>query len=98
MKITDELIDKIGDLARLRIKDSEKPRFSEHLAEILDYMEDLNNVKVHNVEPMFHGCVEKKDLRPDIVIPFDAAKIMKNAHKNKDNYFEVPNIINGDDQ
>ena len=98
MKKNNELIDKIGELARLNIKDDEKPRFSEHLAEILDYMDVLNNVKVQNVEPMFHGCVEGKELRADAVIPFDSSRIMNNSHKNKNNYFEVPNIIDGEEE
>ena len=98
MKKDSELIDKIGKLARLNIDDNEKPMFTEQLKEILDYMGVLNNVNVQNVEPMFHGCVEEKELRPDLVIPFDSTRIMAIAHKNKNNYFEVPNIIEGDEE
>ena len=98
MKKNNELIDKIGELARLNIDDKEKPRFTEHLEEILDYMNVLSTVNVQNVEPMSHGCVEEKELRPDVVTPFEPAGIMNVAHKNKNNYFEVPNIIDGDEE
>ena len=102
MKIDNKLIEKIGELAHLDIKDDEKPKFSEHLAELIDYMDDLASVNakvnVQNVEPMFHGCVEKKELRSDVVIPFDPAGIMNSAYKNKNNYFYVPNIIDGDEE
>jgi len=98
LKKDNELVDKIGELARLNIEDKEKPMFSEHLKEILDYMEVLNNVNVQNVEPMSHGCVEVRELRPDVVVPFDPTKIMTVAHKSNNNYFEVPNIIDGDEE
>jgi aspartyl-tRNA(Asn)/glutamyl-tRNA(Gln) amidotransferase subunit C len=98
LKITNELIDKIATLSCLRIKDSEKPKFAEQLTGILGHMRVLDEVDVKNVTPMYHGCVEEKELRPDEVRPFDPAPIMKNSCGTENDYFAVPNIITGDDQ
>ena len=97
LKITNELIDKIAVLARLNIKDSEKPRFSEQLTEILQHMKVLDEIKA-KADPMFHACVEERELRADEVIPFNAEAIMKNAHDIQNGYFVVPNIISGEDE
>jgi aspartyl-tRNA(Asn)/glutamyl-tRNA(Gln) amidotransferase subunit C len=98
LKITNELIDKIAVLACLKIKDSEKPKLSEQLTQILGHMRVLDEVDVKATAPMYHGCVEGKELRADEVRPFDPAPIMKNSCSTDDDHFAVPNIITGDDE
>lgn len=98
MKITNDLIDKIANLARLDVTKKDKSLLAEQLTQIVEHMRVLDQLDVSNVSPMFHGCIETKVLREDEVVPFDHESIMKSACVTESDYFAVPNIIDGDNE
>lgn len=98
MKITNDLIDKIAKLAHLDITKKDKSLLADQLTQIVEHMRVLDQVDVSNVNPMFHGCIETRELRKDEAIPFDHESIMKSACVTESEYFAVPNIIDGDNE
>jgi len=62
MSITLNDVEKIAELARLRITDQEKNKFTEQLNIILEYMNKLNEVDTTNVEPLSHPleCIQRR--------------------------------------
>ena len=51
MKLTKEQVEHIASLARLRLTDEEKEKYSGQLSGILDYFEKLSAVDTSGVEP-----------------------------------------------
>ena len=52
MKLTKKEVEKIANLARLEILKKDLDFYTEELSGVLDYVEQLNQVKTENVEPM----------------------------------------------
>jgi aspartyl-tRNA(Asn)/glutamyl-tRNA(Gln) amidotransferase subunit C len=95
MKIDDALIDRLAKLSSLQIADDKKENLKSELADIVSFVENLNEVDVSHVEATFTTIAggtrlredesnHKKELSDDI---------MKHAPKVEDNYFIVPAII-----
>ena len=69
MKITEELVDYVSTLSRLRLHPEEKARMAGELEQIVTYMDTLNTLDTDGVEPMSHIFPLKNVLRADEVIP-----------------------------
>ena len=54
MKITEELVDYVSTLSRLRLPREEKARMTGELEQIVTYMDTLNTLDTDGVEPMSH--------------------------------------------
>ena len=52
MKLSQQEVENVADLARLQVSESEKEQLSLHLSSILTYMEELNQVDTEGVSPM----------------------------------------------
>ncbi len=96
--LTKKEVEKIAELARLGISESEKEKFAEDLSLVLGYVQKLSEVNVEKVEPMTGGTnlesvVRKDDDSKDITTDEMKADIV-NAAPNKENgYFKVPSIL-----
>ena len=95
MKIDDTTIDKLAKLSSLAIDDDKKEQLKGELAEIVNFVENLNEIDVSGVNATFTTIEGGQPLREDIL---DANKdiatnIMSYAPKVEDNYFIVPQII-----
>ena len=53
-KITDETIEYVGILAKLELSDEEKEAAKKDMADMLDYIDKLNELDTDGVEPMSH--------------------------------------------
>lgn len=89
MIIDKGLVKKIADLSKLEVRDKDIQKISLQLSKILEHMKGLDKVKVADVVPMFHGCVEDHELRADVASHFNSDIIVKD-------HFSVPNIISGE--
>tara|TARA_B110000503_G_scaffold13903_1_gene18896 strand:- start:14531 stop:14818 length:288 start_codon:yes stop_codon:yes gene_type:complete len=67
MSIEQNEIEKIAELARIRISDDEIGQVTERIAEILQMVDQLQAVDTHNVEPMANPLDATQKLRPDVV-------------------------------
>jgi aspartyl-tRNA(Asn)/glutamyl-tRNA(Gln) amidotransferase subunit C len=91
MKISDEMIDYIGILARLKLKDEEKESAKTEMEKIINYMDTLNQLDTTGIEAMSHAFPVKNVFREDVVQPStDRDVITANAPNSKDGCFVVP--------
>ncbi len=94
MKITDEIIDYIGILARIHISDEERETDKEEIGKIIDYMDTLNELDTTGIEAMSHAFPVKNVFRADVVKPsVDREDIILNAPHKKDGCFKVPKAV-----
>lgn len=90
MKITDELIDYIGELSRLELSAEEKEARKNDLTDILDYMDKLNQLDTDGVTPMTHPFDEVNRVREDVVTNKDRREeMLANSPDKKGDYFKV---------
>ncbi|MDG1944752.1 MAG: Asp-tRNA(Asn)/Glu-tRNA(Gln) amidotransferase subunit GatC [Halioglobus sp.] len=67
MKIEQNEIEKIAELARIRISDSEIGQVTSRITEILQMVDALQAVDTRDIEPMSNPLDETQHLRPDKV-------------------------------
>ena len=90
MKITDELIDYIGELSRLELSAEEKEGAKKDLTDILNYMDKLNELDTEGVKEMTHPFDEMNRFRNDEGInPDEREAMLQNAPAAKGDYFKV---------
>lgn len=73
MKLTVVDVERIAQLARLDLSESEKERYTTELSAILSYAEILQEVDTTGVAPTSHITDELAELRPDVAIQCDDA-------------------------
>lgn len=79
-------INHLLELARLELSNEEKEKIAYDLAKILDYVDQLQEVKTDNFEPMSGGTFSENILRDDEINP-------QKLNFEKEGYFEVPPIF-----
>ena len=94
MKITEELVDYISELSRLKLPEEEKEKMTGELERILAYMDVLSALDTGGVEPMSHVFPVKNVLREDEVAPsFDRSELLKNAPDSDGEALLVPRAV-----
>ena len=94
MKITEEMVDYVSQLSRLRLPQEEKVRMTGELEQILVYMAVLEGLDTDGVEPMSHVIPLKNVLRADEVVPSeDRAALLSNAPAPDEAAFLVPKTV-----
>ena len=98
IEITADVVRHIGLLSRIELTDSEVKTFSDQLANILHYVDKLQELDTDGVEPMAHAVeihnvladdTPRESLTPD--------QVLANAPQRDGDYFKVPKVI-GDSQ
>lgn len=93
-KITIQEVEHVARLARLKFSEEEKTELTKHLAEILDYIEQLNKLNTDDVPPTSHVIPVKNVVRSDEVKPsLTRDEALANAPSDVDGLFEVPKIV-----
>ncbi len=77
-KINKKQVEHIAELARIKLSDKEKEKFSKELSQILDYFETLKKVETKNVSPISQATGIKNVLRED-----EEEKIEKQARDKR---------------
>ena len=94
MKITQELVDYVSTLSRLRLPEAEKAAMAAELEQIVSYMDTLSTLDTDHVEPMSHIFPLKNVTRPDEVVPSgDREALLANGPAVKDGAFLVPKTV-----
>ena len=98
MSITRDEVMKIANLARLYFSEEELDEFTTQFQGILDYIEQLKQVDVENIEPTSHVSLmadfEKHMFRDDEVrasLPVETS--LANAPDSAAGHFRVPKVI-----
>ncbi|MGC6434516.1 MAG: Asp-tRNA(Asn)/Glu-tRNA(Gln) amidotransferase subunit GatC [Crocinitomicaceae bacterium] len=94
MKITDDLVDHISHLARLKFEGDNKEAIKKDMENIISFMDKLSELPTDNVEPLIFMNDEVNVLRednPNISVTQDEA--LKNAPKKDSDYFRIPKVL-----
>ena len=97
MKITEDEVRYVADLANLKLTEDEVRKFQADLDEILAHMDKLNEIDTSQVEPMaqvLYDAEETATLRPDRERPpLGKPAALANAPLAGAGYFKVPEVI-----
>lgn len=94
MRITEEMVDYISLLSRLKPEEEEKRKMTAELEKIVSYMDVLNTLDTEDIEPMSHVFPVKNVLREDEVAPsFPREELLKNAPGGDEEAYLVPKAV-----
>lgn len=94
MKVNDELVDKLANLARLEFNAREKEDIKNDLQQMIGFIEKLNELDTTGVEPLLHMSDNINVLREDEVNGTISRKeALRNAPLHDDQFFKVPKVI-----
>lgn len=97
MKLTEERVRYVANLANLALTDEEVSRFSEDLNQILDHIDKLSELDTENVEPMTQVLFDVEDtatMRADVPGPtLSNSEALANAPLSGAGHFKVPLVI-----
>jgi aspartyl-tRNA(Asn)/glutamyl-tRNA(Gln) amidotransferase subunit C len=94
MNITEETIDHIAHLARLRFEGAAKAEIQQDLNNIIGFMGKLSEVPTEDVEPLIFMSNEVNVLREDEPeVTITQAQALKNAPKKDSDYFRIPKVL-----
>ena len=94
MSLTRQDVEKVALLARLRFDDAELDKITEHMVQIVQYVDKLSELNTEEVEPMahaldIHNALAEDELRPSLL----RDEVLKNAPKHDEEYFLVPAVL-----
>ena len=85
----------IAQLSRISLRDNEIELYGRQLAQVLGYIDKLNEADVSNTIPTSHPLESLKNVfRKDKARKsLTQEQALQNAPKKKDNFFSVPKVI-----
>ena len=93
-KITDETIEYVGILAKLKLSGEEKEQAKEDMQKMLNYIDKLDELDTTGVEPMSHVFPIHNVFREDVVTNGDdRERLLANAPEEKDGQYQVPKTV-----
>ncbi len=91
--INKEQIEKIANLARIKLSDAEAIKYADDLSDIVSWVESLNELDTESVKPMMSVEADLK-MRDDNSDDEDySSDVLKNAPDKKLNFFVVPKFV-----
>ena len=93
-KISEETIDHIAHLSRLRFEGDDKVAIRQDLDKIIGFMGKLSEIPTDVVEPLIFMSDEVNVLRDDEPeVTITQAEALKNAPKKDSDYFRIPKVL-----
>jgi len=93
-KPEDFKLDHVANLARITLTAAEKERFGAQLADVLAYIEQLNEVNVDGIEPTAHAFPVVNVWAADVPeAGLSVEDALRNAPEKRDNMFVVPRVV-----
>ncbi len=87
-------VEKIAQLARLHVSDSEADEVASRISEILALIDKMQAVDTQNVEPLSHPLDSVQRLRPDEVNETDRRdELQENSPNTEAGLYLVPKVI-----
>ena len=85
---------KLGKLARISINEDNLNNLSKDLNSILEFVDQLKEIKTDQVDPTSNSLNQKLEVRDDKVITKNNAEdILENAPEKEMDFFVVPKVI-----
>jgi aspartyl-tRNA(Asn)/glutamyl-tRNA(Gln) amidotransferase subunit C len=92
-----ELVRHVAKLARIHVTDEQVARFGQQLGQILDYVQQLNELDVSDVQPLAHALDVHnvfRDDEPAESLPVELA--LREAPARDGAFFQVPQVLGED--
>jgi len=87
-------VEKIASLARLKLTEEEKEKFSGQLEDILGYIDQLKELDTKDTEPIGQPLIDKLRLADDNIVDFDNIEALHEiAPDFKDGLYRVRKVI-----
>jgi len=87
-------IEHVSKIARLKLSDAEKKKFSKELEDILNYFKVIDRVDTKDVEPSFHAIKIKDVFREDTPEQcLNEKDVFKNAKGHEKGFFKSPRVV-----
>lgn len=95
MKITEQTLDRIAELARLDVSDpATRTALLGDMQRVIDFVEKLNEVDTKGVEPLIFMTDEMDVLREDVpAVEITRQQALMNAPVKDSDYFKVPRVV-----
>lgn len=94
MEITDDLVDKLAQLARLQFDSAGKEAIKNDLQKMISFVDRLNELDTTGVEPLLHMSENINVLRADEVKgSISREQGLENAAVHNEHFFMVPKVI-----
>ncbi len=94
VKINKELIEHVAEVARLKLTDKEKEKFSKELNEIIEVFSKIDKVDTKNAETSLQPVELKNMLREDKEEKsFTQEEALSLTDHKKDGYFKGPKAV-----
>lgn len=94
MEITNEIVDRVATLAKLKFNSEEKDLIKKDLNRMIEFIDKINEVNTEGVEPLVHMNNEINVLREDIVEEtITQEQALKNAPQKDSDYFKIPKVL-----
>ena len=85
---------KLGKLARISIREDKLNNLSKDLNSILEFVDQLKEIKTDQVDPTSNSLNQKLEVRDDKVDTENSAEdILENAPEKEMDFFVVPKVI-----
>ena len=85
---------KLGKLARISISDDKLNNLSKDLNSILEFVDQLKEIKTDQVDPTSNSLNQKLEVRDDKVDTKNSVEdILENAPEKEVDFFVVPKVI-----
>ncbi len=94
MTVDRTVVEKIAELARLKLDEDSIPEVTQRISSILDMVDKMQSVDTENVEPMANPLDACQHLRADIVTEADQReRFQKIAPATENGLYLVPKVI-----
>ena len=94
MKFDKKSLLKLGKLARISISDDKLNNLSKDLNSILEFVDQLKEIKTDQVDPTSNSLNQKLEVRDDKVDTKNSVEdILENAPEKEMDFFVVPKVI-----
>ncbi len=99
--ISENDVEHVAELARLALSEDEKKKFTGELNSILDYVKEIEEVKIDNYQKFDHYNLEKNNFREDKLSDIDEEEkedIKKLFPQREGNSLKVKETLGGGSQ
>lgn len=94
MNFNEQTIKNIAKLARLRLPQEQEAKFMHDIDSILNWVEELKEVSVENVEPLVSVSMQEKAERADeVTVGGLQQELMMNAPESVHGFYVVPKMV-----
>ena len=94
MSVDKDTVRKVARLSRIQLPEDNVEAMTQELNSILDWIEQLDEVDVNDIEPMTSAVALSLPMREDVVSDGDIQdKVLANAPRAEDGFFVVPKVV-----